>query len=82
MIEQTGKGTNLKIYDDKLSNELLVKRAVITEQGMGSGLPLVDIVMEDSDGKEYFFMISGRLINTLSAAVKGVNQRIHGSEEP
>lgn len=69
-------------YEEGKTKELTVKTAVITEQGMASRLPLVDMQMEDAEGNQYFFMITGKLINALSASIKGVNKRIHGTEEP
>lgn len=64
------------------STELTINKAVITEKGMQSELPLVDFQMTDEAGNIYFTAISGRLINALSAAIKGVNLRNHGTEEP
>lgn len=62
---------------------LTIDEAVITEQGMASGFPVVDFQMTDSEGNKYFIMTSGGIINGLSAAIKGVNLRIHGvAEEP
>lgn len=69
-------------YNPETTKELTAEIAIITEQGMSSGLPLVDIQMKDAEGNEYFFMITGRLINGLSDAIKGVNKRLHGVEEP
>ena len=68
-------------YTEK-TKQLTATKAVITEKGMESGLPLVDIQLTDADGNEYFFMLTGRLFNGLSAAIKGVNLRNHGVEEP
>ena len=62
--------------------QLEIKKAVITEKGMQSGFALVDIQLTDSEGKEYFFMTSGQIMNALTAAIKGVNMRNHGVEEP
>jgi hypothetical protein len=62
--------------------KLEIKEAVITEQGMESNLPIVDLVMYDEQGNKYFAMTSGRIINAISAAIKGVNMRIHGVQEP
>ena len=62
--------------------ELKCECAVITENGMESGLPLVDFQLSDVDGNKYFFAISGRIVNSVSAAIKGVNLRNHGVEEP
>jgi len=69
-------------YEPDKVKQLQPHTAIITEQGMESGLPLVDIQMKDDQGNDYFFMISGRLINGLSAAIKGCNVRNHGVEEP
>lgn len=62
--------------------ELSADKAIITEQAMRSGLPLVDIQMTDKDGNKYWVPLSGRIINMISSAVKGVNMRNHGIEEP
>ncbi len=67
-------------YDE--GTELECQEAVITEQGTEANLPLVDIKMRGPDGKLYLLVLTGRLVNMLSAAVKGVNQRNHGVEEP
>lgn len=56
------------------STELVLKKAVITKKGMASGLPLVDIVMQDSKGNEYFFMASGRIMNMIASAVRGASE--------
>lgn len=69
-------------YDPTKTKELTLTKAIITEQGTASKLPLVDFVFTDSDGQEYFTMVTGRIINTVSAAIRGVNMRIHGIEEP
>jgi hypothetical protein len=55
---------------------------VITERGTQGGLPIVDFVCEDADGKTLLFTTTGRLVNGISATVKGVNQRNHGTAEP
>lgn len=62
--------------------ELTVDNAVITEQGMQSGLPLIDIVLTDANGKKYFTALSGRIVQTLSKAIDGVNIRNHGVADP
>lgn len=62
--------------------ELSADKVVITEQGMESNLPLVDIQMADKDGNKYWVPLSGRIINVISSTVKGVNMRNHGVEEP
>lgn len=63
--------------------ELKIDSVVITEQGMESGLPLIDFQLTDAEtGKPYFVMVSGRLITSLSAAIQGVNLRNHGKIDP
>ena len=62
--------------------EITINKAVITEKGMESELPLIDFQMTDKDGNIFFAALSGRLVNMLSAAVKGVNLKDHGIEEP
>jgi len=62
--------------------ELAFHTAVITENGMGSGLPVVDLQLADKDGNAYFAAISGRQILALAEAIQGVNYRNHGSTNP
>ena len=62
--------------------ELTVDKVVITEQGMESGLPLIDIVLTDGNGKKHFTALSGRIVQTLSKAIDGVNVRNHGTSNP
>lgn len=74
------QGTEAPRYTTE--KELSADKVIITEQGMESGLPLVDIQMTDKDGNKYWVPISGRIMNTISAAIRGVNMRNHGVEEP
>ena len=68
---------------EKNIRQLKIDSAVITEQGMESGLPLIDLQLTDAEtGKPYFAVISGRLITSLSAAIQGVNLRNHGKIDP
>lgn len=62
--------------------ELQLDHVSITENGMESGLPMVDIVMRGPGDELFLFVTTGRIINAISAAVKGVNVRCHGKEEP
>ncbi len=73
-------GNTAPRYDQ--GQELICEGVVITEQGMQSGLPLVDFKLRDKDGNFYLMVMPGRLVNALSAAIKGINKRIHGIEEP
>lgn len=58
------------------------QRAVITEKGTQGQMPIVDFQLEDEKGKKYFLVLSGKLVTMLGAAIKGVNVRNHGKEEP
>lgn len=69
-------------YDPKKTTQLELTKTVITEKGTKSDLPIVDFIMKDSFGNEYFFMVTGRIINNLSATIKATNIRNHGMEEP
>ena len=62
--------------------ELNIETAVITEKGMASDLPLIDFQITDDKGRVYFAALTGRVVLVLAAAIKGVNLRNHGVEEP
>ena len=62
--------------------EVKCERVVITEKGMESDLPLVDFVCRGPDGTSVLMVLSGRIVNMISAAIKGVNVRNHGVPEP
>lgn len=62
--------------------ELTCDKVVITEKGTASDLPIVDFVMRDHEGKMYLLVLTGRVVNSISAAIKGVNSRNHGTPEP
>lgn len=61
---------------------LKLSEATITERGMSSGLPLVDLVAFDPEGRRYVFVATGRVLLGIAAALRGVNLRNHGVEEP
>lgn len=67
---------------DVQRTEVECESVVITEQGMASGLPLLDFKLRGPDGKLYLLVLTGRIVNMVSAAVKGVNMRNHGKAEP
>ena len=67
---------------DGFVGELKIERVVITEQGTQSHLPIVDFVLVAPDGKRYIATTTGRLVNGLAAAVRGANERNHGTPEP
>jgi len=54
------------------TKELVINTAVITKEGMESGMPLVDFQMTDAEGKEYFTALSARVLCALAEVVKGV----------
>lgn len=62
--------------------ELVCEEAIITEQATVNNLPIVDFKMRGPDGKMYLLVLSGRIVNGLARAIRGVNMRIHGVEEP
>lgn len=62
--------------------ELELDHVAITEQGTQTNLPIVDFVMKDKEGLTYLLVLTGREVNMISAAIKGVNLRNHGKEEP
>jgi hypothetical protein len=55
----------------------VVEEVIVLEQGTESGLPLCYFI---AGGQAY--ILSGRFVNAVSAVVKGINQRIHGTPEP
>jgi hypothetical protein len=68
-------------HDDAATIHL--ERVVITEQGTEGGLPVVDFLGRNGlTGEPTVLALTGRIVNGISAAVKGVNTRIHGIAEP
>lgn len=74
------QGKQAPLYPE--GTELTCEKVVVTEQATESNLPIVDFVMRGPDGKLYLLVMTGRLVNMVSAGVKGVNSRNHGVEEP
>lgn len=68
-------------YTDN-EKQLDLKEVVITEQGTEGDLPLIDFILTDAEGKEYFFMVTGRIVAGIAHAISGVNMRNHGKLEP
>lgn len=68
-------------YETKVK-ALTCDHVIITEHGMASGLPLVDIQFHDEDGNQFFFALSGSMLMTMGAAVKGINIRNFGNPDP
>lgn len=69
-------------YEDRNMQELKLTDVTITEQGTQENLPMLDLILHGPDGKRYLAVITGRIANMISTAVKGVNMRNHGKEEP
>jgi hypothetical protein len=38
--------------------------------------------MKGADGQEYYVMMTGRILLSVAAAIRGVNTRNHGVAEP
>ncbi len=55
--------------------QLHAEKAIITEKGMVSNDPLVDITLKDDQGNKYFFMMSGNLLIMLASVIRGVMER-------
>ncbi len=68
-------------YDER-GEELTCEAVIITEQATVQGLPIVDFKMRDAKGNLYLLVLTGRVVNAISAAVRGINMRNHGEEEP
>lgn len=68
-------------YGDECGALASVLRAVITERGTAGDLPIVDLIGE-VNGKQVVLVISGRLLDSIASAVRGVNLRNHGVERP
>lgn len=62
--------------------EASLSHVTITEQGTQARLPIVDLVAKLPDGTQVLIVISGRHVCALAAAVRGINLRNHGVEEP
>lgn len=62
--------------------QLELVEAVITERGTEAGLPIVDLVLVDADGRRYYTMATGRIFMGVASAIAGVNQRNHGTPNP
>jgi len=64
-----------------------VDNVVVTEEGMKrpgtkKGFPLVDFQLSDDYGNNYYLAVTGSHLLMLAAAIKGINLRNHGEEEP
>lgn len=62
--------------------QLTCEGVVVTEKGTEQGLPIVDFKMRDKNGKLHLLVLTGRVVNSISGIVKGVNMKNHGTHEP
>lgn len=62
--------------------EAKLQHVTITEQGTRASLPIVDIVATLPNGARVLIVMTGRIVNLISAAVRGANRRNHGIDEP
>lgn len=74
-------GSTRPQYDES-SQELAVESAVITEQATALRLPVVELKLRGPDGQLYLAVLTGRQVCTVAAAVRGINERNHGTPEP
>lgn len=63
-------------------DELDVESVTITEEGTAQRLPLVDIRLRGPNDEKYLAVLTGRVVIAIAAAIKGINKRVHGREEP
>lgn len=68
-------------YQDNIV-EAKLQHVSITEKGTEANLPLIDIEAVLPDGSRVLIVCTGRILNLISAAIKGVNLRNHGQAEP
>lgn len=64
------------------TQQLKVEKCVVIEQGTEANLPFVDFVMKGEHGEQYLMVLTGRMVLSLAAALRGVNMRNHGVAEP
>jgi hypothetical protein len=54
---------------DKIFNGVILKKAVIIRKWTVEGNSTIDLIFEDSDGKKYIAMITGRLIKGIATII-------------
>ena len=52
-------------YRPPIYKPIEVKQVVVVQNGMESGNPSVDFVLEDETGQKYVFMIGGKLLRSI-----------------
>lgn len=56
-----------------------LKQVVVVGKGTRDGNPTVDFVFEDEKGQKYIAMLTGALVENMTAAVKGMRTRTGAS---
>jgi len=85
---RSGSNARLEIVSGKLAprhpayEALKCERIVITEQGTQENLSIVDFELIDDEGNLHLVTFTGRIILAVASALRGVNMRNHGQEEP
>jgi hypothetical protein len=62
-------------YDAATVELLKITRCIVVGKGTESGLPTVDIQLEDLKGNQYVAMTTGSLVESLAAIVIGKRER-------
>lgn len=52
-------------YRPPIYKPIEVKKVVVVQNGMESGNPSVDFVLEDETGQKFVFMITGKLLRSI-----------------
>lgn len=74
-------GDKLPNYDTP-REELAIEGVVITEQATIGRLPVLQLKLRAPDGKLFLAALTGRQVCALAGAVRGINERNHGTPEP
>lgn len=80
--------TRIEIVQGKLAPKYTVgcegtlEKVVITEGGIVGGKPLVDFITKTPEGEQVVVVLGGQQIFAIAAALRGINMRNHGVDEP
>ena len=74
-------GCPSELYDEP-AEPLDCDDVVIKEKATAANLPTVDFRCRGSDGKLHTLVLTGRVVNAIATAVRSMNVRTHGTEEP
>ena len=76
-------GYDCPVYVEEVDPQnLTLLSVVIIEQGTTLLLPVVQFKTRDASGNFRLLTLTGREVIAMGKAVKGINQRIHGTPEP